>query len=530
MSNSPWGDYVAPSVPPSSVVPAPADVAATAAGPSANGTHPSANGTHPSGNGSGPSSNGSGPSSNGSGPAGLSLSVIGTGYLGTTHAVCMALLGHRVVGIDVDEAKVDALSRGKPPFFEPGLKKLLRIMLESGRLTFTSDFSAARGADIHFVCVGTPQEADSPAADLRFVNAALARLAPHLDRHCLVAGKSTVPIGTAERLTEFVRSGSPAGTLAELAWNPEFLREGHAVEDTLHPDRLVFGVASEWARDRLATCYAPIIAQGTPVVVTDLATAELVKAAANSFLATKISYINAMAEVCEATGADVNDLAKALSYDTRIGGRFLKPGLGFGGGCLPKDIRAFTHRARELGVGQAVGFLQEVDAINQRRRQRTVDLISEMACGDLSGVRVTVLGAAFKPDSDDIRDAPALDVARMLHQAGARVTVYDPKAMDNARRSYPDLAYAVSLEAAVTGAEIVALLTEWDVFRRADPAALGELVQLRNIVDGRHALDAAAYRAAGWDYRALGAPTRLQARAPASRPFEPAARDASLGV
>ncbi|MFC9353137.1 UDP-glucose dehydrogenase family protein [Arthrobacter sp. NPDC057013] len=444
--------------------------------------------------------------------AGLALSVIGTGYLGATHAVCMALLGHRVVGIDVDGDKISSLASGQPPFYEPRLKKQLRRMLESGRLSFTTDFSAARGADIHFLCVGTPQEADSPAADLRFVNEALARLVPYLDGHCLVAGKSTVPIGTAEALTAFIQSASPAGRLAELAWNPEFLREGHAVEDTLHPDRLVFGVASEWARDRLADCYAPLILQGTPVVVTDLATAELVKAAANSFLATKISYINAMAEVCEATGADVNQLATALSYDNRIGGRFLKPGLGFGGGCLPKDIRAFTHRAKELGVGQAVGFLQEVDAINQRRRQRTVDLITEMACGDLTGVHVTVLGAAFKPDSDDIRDAPALDVARMLHQAGANVTVYDPKAMDNAKRSYPDLSYAESLEAAVTGAEIVALLTEWDIFRHADPAKLGSLVQLRNIVDGRHALDADAYRAAGWDYRALGAPSRLPAR------------------
>ncbi|MDP9695681.1 UNVERIFIED_ORG: UDPglucose 6-dehydrogenase [Arthrobacter globiformis] len=445
-------------------------------------------------------------------PDGLSLSVIGTGYLGAAHAVCMALLGHRVVGIDVDPVKVRALSGGELPFYEPGLKKLLRRGLESGRLSFTTDFSAAAGAGIHFLCVGTPQEPDSPAADLHYLEAAASRLAPHLDRECLVAGKSTVPIGTAERLTAFLQQNAPAGGRAELAWNPEFLREGHAVEDTLHPDRLVFGVASERALALLKACYAPIIADGTPVVVTDLATAELVKAAANSFLATKISYINAMAEICEATGADVNQLATALSYDSRIGGRFLKPGLGFGGGCLPKDIRAFTHRAKELGVGQAVGFLQEVDAINQRRRQRTVDLITEMACGDLTGVHVTVLGAAFKPDSDDIRDAPALDVARMLHQAGAKVTVFDPKAMDNARRSYPDLAYAETLEAAVTDAEIVALLTEWDVFRRADPAVLGALVQLRNIVDGRHALDAEAYRAAGWDYRALGAPNRLPAR------------------
>ncbi|MFE5840017.1 UDP-glucose dehydrogenase family protein, partial [Arthrobacter sp. NPDC056493] len=357
---------------------------------------------------------------------------------------------------------------------------------------------------------------DSPAADLRFLDAALARLAPHLDTACLVAGKSTVPIGTAERLTAYLQRTAPAGARAELAWNPEFLREGHAVEDTLHPDRLVFGVPTEHARTLLTACYAPIIDHGTPVVVTDPATAELVKAAANSFLATKISYINAMAEICEATGADVNQLATALSYDNRIGGRFLKPGLGFGGGCLPKDIRAFTHRAKELGVGHAVGFLQEVDAINQRRRQRTVDLITEMACGDLTGVHITVLGAAFKPDSDDIRDAPALDVARMLHQAGAHITVYDPQAMNNARRAYPDLTYAPSLEAAVTGAEIVALLTEWDEFRHANPATLGHLVQLRNIVDGRHALNADAYRAAGWDYRALGSPNKLPAEVPAA--------------
>ena len=455
------------------------------------------------------------------------ITVIGTGYLGATHAVCMATLGLKVTGIDVDADKIAALGRGQLPFFEPGLEELLRQALDTGRLNFTTDFAAAADADVHFLCIGTPQAPDSPAADLTFVYAGVRRLAPHLSRHCLIAGKSTVPIGTAQRLTALIQATSPAGTLAELAWNPEFLREGHAIQDTLHPDRLVFGVGSEWARNQLAACYGPVIGNGTPVIVTDLATAELVKVAANSFLATKISYINAMAEVCEATGADVSDLALALSHDSRIGGRFLKPGLGFGGGCLPKDIRAFTHRAGELGVGQAVRFLREVDAINQRRRQRTVDLITEMAFGDLTGVRITVLGAAFKPDSDDIRDAPALDVARMLHQAGARVTVFDPKAMDNARKKYPELSYAPTLETAVTGAEIVALLTEWELFRNADPAVLGELVQLRNIVDGRHALDAAAYRAAGWDYRALGTPTgttapALTAPAPDTQPLHPA--------
>jgi UDPglucose 6-dehydrogenase len=250
--------------------------------------------------------------------------------------------------------------------------------------------------------------------------------------------------------------------------------------------------------------FAPLLADGVPLVVTDLATAELVKVSANSFLATKISFINAMAEVCEVAGADVQALATALSYDPRIGGRFLRPGLGFGGGCLPKDIRAYIHRANELGVGQAVSFLREVDAINQRRRQRTVDLIRAQAGGSLRDVPVCALGAAFKPDSDDIRDAPALDVARLLQEEGAIVRVYDPEAMDNARRAYPDLHYAGSVAEAAAGARVVALLTEWDQFRHIDPAWLGDIVEVRTIVDGRHALDPAAWRAADWDYRALG--------------------------
>jgi UDPglucose 6-dehydrogenase len=435
------------------------------------------------------------------------MTVIGTGYLGATHAVCMATLGFDVLGVDVDPGKVAALAAGTVPFFEPGLPEKLRAAIDSGRLRFTTDFDeAAAFGDVHFVCVGTPQQAGSHAADLRYVESAFTELAKRIDRKALLVGKSTVPIGTAERITRLVQEVSPAGDELELAWNPEFLREGFAVEDTLHPDRLVFGVCSEWASEQLQAAFRPILDDDTPLIIADLATAELVKVAANSFLATKISYINAMAEVCEATGADVNVLATALGYDDRIGSRFLKPGLGFGGGCLPKDIRAFAHRAAELGVGQAVAFLQEIDAINIRRRVRTVDLVRELAGGSLAGVHVAALGAAFKPNSDDVRDAPALDVARMLYLEGAKVTVYDPQATENAHRVYPDLDYAASLTDAVTGAHVVALLTEWDEFRHADPEALGALVAERHIVDGRHALDAARYRAAGWDYRALGTP------------------------
>jgi UDPglucose 6-dehydrogenase len=433
------------------------------------------------------------------------LTVLGTGYLGATHAICMAVLGYDVLGVDTDRSKIEALASGRVPFFEPGLPEMLAKALDSGRLRFTTDLAeAGEHGDVHFICVGTPQKKGSHAADVSYVHAATEALARNLTRRALIVGKSTVPIGTAAQLRDKVHAIAPAGTAVELAWNPEFLREGYAVADTLQPDRLVFGTESRWATEQLKAAFTPVLDRGTPLVECDLSTAELVKVAANSFLATKISYINAMAEVCEATGADVQMLATALSYDSRIGGRFLKPGLGFGGGCLPKDIRAFIHRAEELGVGKSVAFLRQVDAINRRRRERTVDLIREEAGGSLEGVRVCCLGAAFKPNSDDIRDAPALDVARMLKQEGAIVSVYDPEAMDNARRAYPELTYADSAMEAARDARVVALLTEWEQFRAIDPATLADVVAQPHVVDGRHALDAAAWRGAGWSYRALG--------------------------
>jgi UDPglucose 6-dehydrogenase len=433
--------------------------------------------------------------------------VLGTGYLGTTHASCMAALGFDVLGVDVDADKVARLSDGDLPFFEPELPELLRKGLDSGRLRFSTSYAeAAEVADVHFVCVGTPQKSGENAADLTHVTAAFSTLAPLLTRSCLVVGKSTVPTGTAAQLARLLRAHAPAAEAAELAWNPEFLREGNAVQDTLQPDRLVFGVDSDSAERGLRRVYASLIADGVPVVVTDLATAELVKVAANAFLATKISFINAMAEVCEAARADVTQLADALSYDSRIGGRFLNAGLGFGGGCLPKDIRAFMARAGELGVDQALSFLREVDAINLRRRDRAIDLARELADGTFAGKRIAVLGAAFKPNSDDIRDSPALDVASRLAQHGAHVQVYDPQAMGNARSRYPHLSYAASTMQASQDADLVLMLTEWNEFRELDPAALGAVVRQRRIVDGRNALDPVSWRAAGWVYRALGRP------------------------
>jgi UDPglucose 6-dehydrogenase len=414
----------------------------------------------------------------------------------------MADLGYDVIGLDVDAGKVEALANGTVPFFEPGLDELLAKVLPTGQLTFTTSYDdIAEAADVHFLCVGTPQRKGENAADISYVDAAVESLATRLRRPCTVVGKSTVPVGTAERVTEQF-----AHNEVELVWNPEFLREGWAIEDTLHPDRLVFGVTSERGEQTMRAVFAPIIATGVPVVVTDLATAQLVKVAANAFLATKISFINAMAEVCEVVHADVKKLSEALSYDERIGGRFLHAGLGFGGGCLPKDIRAFMARAGELGVDQALTFLTEVDAINQRRRARMVDLTRELLDDSLSGRRIGVLGAAFKPHSDDIRDSPALDVASRLHRAGAHVTVYDPAALANARRDYPALAYAESAVDAAAGADAVLHLTEWPEFVQMDPEVLGAVVNRRNVVDGRNALDATRWRAAGWHYRALGRP------------------------
>ncbi|MBC7638209.1 MAG: UDP-glucose/GDP-mannose dehydrogenase family protein [Rhodoferax sp.] len=440
----------------------------------------------------------------------LRLSVIGTGYLGAVHAAAMVELGHEVVAVDVDQAKIDLLASGRAPFFEPGLPELLQKAMATGRLTFTTDYALAADADVHFLCVGTPQRAGEFAADLRYVDAAFGELARHLHKPTLLVGKSTVPVGTAARLAEMARNVAPAGDDVMLAWNPEFLREGFAVKDTLHPDRLVYGVEAgprgERARDLLDQVYAATIAEGTPRIVTDYATAELVKVAANSFLATKISFINAMSEVCEAAGADVTALADAIGHDDRIGRKFLGAGVGFGGGCLPKDIRAFMARAGELGADQALTFLREVDAINMRRRARMVGIAREQCGGGFIGKRVAVLGAAFKPDSDDTRDSPALSVAAQVRLQGAHVTVHDPEAMANAKRAWPDLSFAESAIAAMEGAHVVLHLTEWREYRDIDVVAAGEVVAVKRIVDGRNALDGQRWRDAGWAYRALGRP------------------------
>lgn len=437
----------------------------------------------------------------------MRMTVIGTGYLGATHAACMAELGHEVLGVDVDDNKISALKSGKVPFYEPGLPEVLERNIEAGRLDFSTDYEeAAAFGNLHFLGVGTPQRRGSYAADMTYVKAVITDLVPKLKGDHIIFGKSTVPVGTAAELQELANELAPEGTTVEIAWNPEFLREGYAVKDTITPDRIVLGVregescAEEVARE----VYAQPLSQDTPFIVTDWQTAELVKVSANAFLATKISFINAVSEICEIAGADVTALADAIGLDERIGRKFLGAGLGFGGGCLPKDIRAFMARAGELGADQALTFLREVDAINMRRRDRVVDLAKEAFNGSLLGHRVTVLGCAFKPNSDDVRDSPALAVAGSLSLAGAAVTVYDPEGMDNAKKVFPTLDYAADTDDALREAELVILATEWKQFKELDPQQAGQLVDDKHIIDGRNVLPVADWQQAGWKVEALG--------------------------
>jgi UDPglucose 6-dehydrogenase len=429
------------------------------------------------------------------------LSVIGCGYLGVTHAACMSSLGYTVVGVDTDPAKIAELQSGKLPFYEPGLDTLLAQEMKSGRLSFTTDVSAVADADVHFICVGTPQSKDGLAADLTYVKSAVTAISPYLKKGSLVVGKSTVPVGTAQSLREELAKSAPQ---SDLAWNPEFLREGFAVEDTLTPNRLVVGVSNDLAEDILKKVYKPILDLGTPWIRADLPTSELVKVAANSFLATKISFINAMAEICEAAGGDVTVLAKAIGYDPRIGNKFLQAGIGFGGGCLPKDIRAFMARAEELGAKQALEFLREIDAINLRARLRVIDVVRSELSEDLSKYKIAVLGATFKPDSDDVRDSPALDIAAQLNAAGAQVVVNDPQGIEPARKRFPNLEYAINVNDALKDADLVLHLTEWKEYRQIDPATISSLVKNKIIIDGRNMLDRELWRKAGWKFRALG--------------------------
>jgi UDPglucose 6-dehydrogenase len=435
------------------------------------------------------------------------ISVIGTGYLGATHAACLAELGFEVLGLDVDAAKVAMLTAGSVPFHEPGLDELVARHVATGRLRFTTSWNeAATFGDVVYLCVGTPQRPDGLGADLGYLEGAVDALAPHLRGRRLVVGKSTVPVGTSAQLSARLLPRVAPDCEVELAWNPEFLREGTAVADTLRPDRIVVGVGSELAEKVLREIHSAQIDDGVPFLVTDIPTAELLKVAANAFLATKVSFMNIMADLCDATGADVLALREALSHDPRIGRKYLHAGLGFGGGCLPKDIRSLMSQALELGVDRAVGFLSEIDAINVARRDRIVRFANVACEGSVEDKRVAVLGASFKPDSDDVRDSPALNVAAQLREQGAVVSVYDPVAAANAARAVPHLRYATSAVEAADGAHLLMHLTEWAEFQELEPAAFDGVVTRKYILDGRNALDAGRWRREGWVYRGMGRP------------------------
>jgi UDPglucose 6-dehydrogenase len=442
-----------------------------------------------------------------SSPEPLRLTVIGCGYLGTTTAASFASLGFEVLGVDIDHSRLAQLESGVSPVYEPGLSDLLATQVASGRLRFTSSYEhAAEHGDVHLVCVATPTEPAAGGVELGQVNNVAEDLFPLLTRPCTVVGKSTVPVGTAAALAERLRSSAPAGPQAHLAWSPEFLREGYAIHDTLSPDRIVIGVGEDCDQPvkMLREVYAHHADRGVPVVVVDLATAELAKLAANAFLATKISFINAMAEICEATGADIDSLSRVLGMDARIGAHGLRAGVGFGGGCLPKDVRGFIAAADGLGTPEALRFLGEVEAINQRQRERLVQRASSLLQDSWSRSRVAVLGAAFKPGSDDVRDSPALDIAARMHLRGARVVIHDPRAMGNASELWPSLEYAPTAELACAGADLVLLLTEWPEYVALDPVSLATVVRHARVVDGRNCLDAESWTSAGWTYRGVG--------------------------
>jgi UDPglucose 6-dehydrogenase len=431
----------------------------------------------------------------------MKVTVIGLGYLGATHCVAMSKLGHTVIGIEPNQAKIESLKSGHAGFFEPGLDEELAKQIASGRLTFQSSHDeGSRDVDVHFICVGTPQKDGSLAADTSYLHSAIKDLAPYLSKDAVVAGKSTVPVGTAALLT--IELTNLVGFAPNLAWNPEFLREGTALEDSLNPDRLVVGVTNQHSEDKLREVFAPMISSGIPFIVTDLATAELVKAAANAFLATKISFINAMAEIAEVSGADATQLATAIGYDERIGNKFLRNGVGFGGGCLPKDIRALMARAEELGVGQSVAYLKEIDKINIRRRDRVIDMLTK-ELGTLKGKKVLVLGAAFKPDSDDVRDSPALEIALLIQGAGATAVVHDPIALPGVNKKHPELTTNENLMAAFDGVDATVLATEWQEYRQLDPSTIAGAAN-KFVIDGRNVLDVTKWQQAGFKVLALG--------------------------
>jgi UDPglucose 6-dehydrogenase len=441
----------------------------------------------------------------------MRMSVIGCGHLGATHAACMASLGHEVIGVDIDADKVSLLNSGKGWFHEPDLDPMLANCIEQGRLRFTTDFAeAAEFAAVHFIGVATPGHPDG-SYDMSQLRAAVSSLVPHLRGNCLIIGKSTVSPGTAAALQSMVDGLlTPGQARVEVGWNPEFLREGCAVADTLRPDRIVAGTSSASAADIIREIYRPQTDAGIPLLVTDLPTSELAKGAANAFLATKISFINAMADICAATGADVSALAHSLGLDPRIGHAFLRAGIGYGGACLPKDVRGLGSFAQGIGAQNAALLLGAVDAVNQTRIGQAVSLVTETV-GEVAGSRVAVWGASFKAGTDDVRDSAGLLIAEQLRALGATVTVYDPMSSGNAMVAYPELGYADSAVTAAASADVLVVTAAWAEFAQVDAAEVARVVACKAVVDVCQGIDIASWRGAGWQVCSLtGVPVSHQ--------------------
>ncbi|MBF0436411.1 MAG: UDP-glucose/GDP-mannose dehydrogenase family protein [Magnetococcales bacterium] len=414
----------------------------------------------------------------------MRITMIGTGYVGLVSGACFAEFGAEVICVDCDSAKIDRLNRGEIPIFETGLESLVARNHKEGRLLFQTDTaSAVAGSDVVFIAVGTPERRGDGAADLQYVYQAARDVAHGIKKFTVVVTKSTVPVGTGQEVARIIRAENPDANF-EMASNPEFLREGAAIEDFMHPDRVVIGVESDRAKQVLKNLYQPLYRIETPILFTNIATAELIKYAANAFLATKITFINQIANLCEAVGADVHHVAKGMGLDRRIGSPFLQPGPGYGGSCFPKDTQALAKTAREHG--QPVGIVEQVIEANQRQKLRMVQKIVDALSGQVAGKQLAVLGLTFKPNTDDLRDAPALTILPVLLQKGAVIRAFDPEGMREATHLIPGIELAQEPYEACKNADAVIILTEWNQFRNLQLDRLKELMTPQS--DGRYCL------------------------------------------
>jgi UDPglucose 6-dehydrogenase len=434
----------------------------------------------------------------------MRIAMIGSGYVGLVSGACFAQFGHDVVCVDKDEGKIARLRKGEMPIYEPGLDKLVTDNMRAGRLAFGAGLGeAVAGADAVFIAVGTPTRRGDGHADLSYVYTAAAEIADAIRGYTVVVTKSTVPVGTGREVARIIREAQPAAEF-DVCSNPEFLREGAAIEDFMKPDRVVIGVESERARDVMAGIYRPLNLIQTPMVFTNIETAEVTKYAGNAFLATKITFINEIADLCEKVGADVHDVARGIGLDGRIGRKFLHPGPGFGGSCFPKDTLALAYTAREVDAPQTI--VEQVIEINSSRKKKMARKVIDFCGGSVAGLTIGVLGLTFKANTDDMRDAPSLDIVPALQAAGARIVAFDPEGMTEAGRMIPGIAFAKTAYEAATGADVLVVITEWHEFRGLDPRRLKEAMRKPRIVDLRNIFDPEEMRGLGFAYEGVGRP------------------------